>query len=1125
MQTTKSSIILWICLLLGSCSELKGQVYPVKVNNLWGLINGEGELVATPEYDAIHKLIGDHAVVVRNGKYGLLNSLGKELVPLRYTYLEELSDQLILINEGGNCLEGDCAGGLWGLIHLPTGNLLKPRYALIEKFGDAGHARVNLGGRCDYEQCEGGAWGLVDSNANLLIPAEYNELIPPVGQEVFLKSENGWGTYDLNGDSIAIQPQYKSLERLGPNRLVMVLNELSGVIDNQGRTIIEPRYDGVYPGGEGDHLVFEKNFKMGLMDSFGNELIPALYQSVKKMRSAWVQVRKDDRWGLRNLRDEELMGCVLMDIDSLGNDFALVQRGPLWGVIDSSGKELVPIRYGELKVANDSLFRALEREYYKWIDRRGKVRKALKFDWIGPFENGAAKVSVDGKEGLIGLAGNWLIPAKYQTVNTFQSVAQARKNSLSEWEYFYHTDDGLPTKIRSFIVMKGSDRGDERENFTSTSSGWFFNRSKQLWGLRSTTTNRILIQPTYLRANPIAGTNFTCVGKLPRSGNQQLFGLVNHQNGQVILEPMFASVMLEDFDAFGVARAKYESDKYALLRMDGTVVNFPQASYIGDFSEGLARVNLGGTLVWREEDDLGSLQTQSIYDREYNEQRDRYQFCEGGLWGFVNAEGEWVAPAKYGMVLDFKEGVARYMEGGKWGLLNRDFQTVVKPNYDVISYLEGETPLLALGMDQEGYGFIDAKGELVVQAQFGEVGNFREGMVRVASQGKWGFANLSGEVRIPPQYNYVTDFYEGRARVRDKRFWGYIDESGNLITAQKYLRAGDFHEGLAWVQGKKFFGFIGPDGKYVIEPEFSKVGDFENGMAPAMRKGKWGMINKKGNWVVPPRYFRIGAFRDSVAVIQEKGDFGLIDAKGDFILKPGFRELTGFTQGLALARKGLEFGYLSPEGEVKIDFQFARAEEFSCGRAAFFHRGKWGFIDTAGVQIVPATYGKVRYFSENRAAVRLNGKWGFVNPEGGIAVPAIYDKVGQFRDGRAAVFRNGAWGFVNADGTVVIGLEYDAVGTFRDGLVAVQKKGKWGLLNTHGAPMTLLKYDELGQHHEGLAKVLIARKYGVATTDGRVLLESGADVVTRTGDCIQVEASDKIGYINLKGEWIWEPRN
>lgn len=1110
-----------------AATMVRAQGYPVKVDRKWGLIDRNGKLIASPAYDAIHPGQADHSIVVLEGKYGLLDGNGGGLIEARYTFLRELSDALVLTNLGGNCLDGNCEGGKWGIMHLPSRASLDPQFELVAPLDRFGLARVNVGGDCNYEDCKGGRWGLVDTLANLVLPPLYEQIRYQSAREAIVKTEAGWGLFSMALDSMLIPPRYEELRRVGPNRLAMQEGDRYGVVDNAGRVIVSPQFADVQDGTYG-YLSFQKGDKYGLMDSMGVQVLEPRYQYARKGEYDWILVR-DEQWGLADMEGREVIGTVLRQIGIQTPGHVIVQRGLTWGVLNAMGQETVPVKFDGVQYIDDTTFLVKDRSYYKWYDQNGDITQVLTFEEFGEFVDNVAKARRKTGWGLINGYGTWLLPPKYESVQRFQRVARAKVPGRDKWQYAYYDDKGIPTKVKSFVVMRGE--GEDRDLLaasSATSVGWFLTQGRGLWGLRSPSSGKVYLQPQYTLVRIIPGTNLSVATKPLENSEASGSALVDHVRGRALTEPLFRSIEDSDFRSGNeYARAVFAtSGRYTLIDRKGRFLDLGKAAYVGRFQEGVARVNVGGAIAWKDEPGIDSLSSEFQYDQESARMERRYLYCEGGKWGYVDTLGNWVMPAQYDKALDFREGVARVALEGKWGLVNKRFETIVKPQYDFIDYLyaSGDEVLLSVGLNRSGYGFIDEQGEISILPSFSDVGNFREGLVRFQEDGLWGFANTRGEIVIPAQYQEVGDFHEGRARFRNQRSWGYIDEQGTVLVPETYLRAGDFHGGLAWVQGDKFYGFIGRDGAMVIEPAYSQAGDFYEGLAKARRKGQWGLIDSRGKWVLPPRFYRIEPFRDELAVVQEGGDHGLIDRTGELIVKPSYREIGPFSDRLAVVRSGLEFGYIDPAGELIIPFQYPRAETFQCARAAVFLDGRWGFIDRQGSLVVENRFSKVRAFSEDRAAVRVDGAWGFIDPSGRVSVPLIYKEVGDFRQRRAAVYQEMAgWGFVNEDGTLVIPLGYEEVRPFSNGVAQVKKNGKWGLLNQYGAPMTMLKYDAIREFSEGLAAVEVKQRLGVIDASGRELVSPNYDVISMRGDRVQAEVADKVGYLDPKGNWIWEP--
>lgn len=1124
MHPIRQNITLLVLVLLFANLGFS-QIYPVKSKGKWGLIDQNGNTIAKAEYDAIDEIWGDHAVVVQNSKYGLINSSGTQIVSCSYTFVKQLSDELILINQGGDCSNGDCKGGTWGIQNIRTRNRIDPQFDLITNFNPRGFALVNAGGKCSYADCEGGRWGIVDTLAIQLLNCTFFEIKPGINDEVYVKSESGWGIFDLRMRKMIIPPIHTELLRVNRTNFAVKSEQNWALLNQNGDTLSEAKYDALEDAGQ-EYVAYKLGNHFGLMDSLGRVLTAARFEKIQVNNNQWVTFEKDGRWGIADFNDSTLLDPILTEIVRFSPLTILAKRGNNFGMVDRKGEIIVPFSFPQISIINDSISFFIDRKFYKWVNHEGKILQSLSLDALEEFSpNHVAKAKYLGKWGLINWEGQWIIKPNYESVVLFRQAAKVKDGE--DWQYYYFDEDGHPSTAKRIILVRDDEPEEPVSNLNPTingPNGWFMNSSR-LWGLRDLNSNQIVINPKFTNVNFINRRNLTAVkGKIPKSEDEG-WGIVNNATGKLVTDLYFEKIYVRDFDSFEVARAVYHgSGKYALINAKGEIINIANAGYIGPFKEDIARVNVGGKMIWSPVADIDTIESSVSRNRITNEIEWSYQYCQGGKWGYVDKEGNWLNEPTYETALDFSMGVSRIRLQGKWGAINSQFKVIVKPAFDFIEplFAQNGRTFFAVGENKVKVGFIDPKGEISITPTFDAAGKFHNGLVKIKQDGKWGFSDAEGNVVIAPQYAEAGDFYEGIARVRDKRYWGFIDSLGNPLTKQIYLRAGDFHEGLAWVQDGKFFGFLNHQGEMEIPSEFTALSDFSEGLAPAKRKGSVGLIDQTGKWVVSPKYYRIGAFHDSLAVVQEKGNFGLIDPRGDFVVKPVFREIADFSEGLAKYKKGLLYGYLDATGEQKINCQFPNAGNFSCGRAPIFDKGRWGYIDTTGQIVIEVKYPKVMPFSENLAAIRMGNRWGFLNPSGEIAVPISFDKVGSFLEERAPVYIEGqGWGFINPEGTLVIPCEYDEVGWGGNGIYSVRKDKKWGLINRFGAVMTRCKYDAIGEFSESFASVSRLRSLGVVDSEGRILLSPQYDNVSQVGTMLQVERDEEIGYIDLNGNWVW----
>lgn len=63
------------------------------------------------------------------------------------------------------------------------------------------------------------------------------------------------------------------------------------------------------------------------------------------------------------------------------------------------------------------------------------------------------------------------------------------------------------------------------------------------------------------------------------------------------------------------------------------------------------------------------------------------------------------------------------------------------------------------------WGFINKKGNIVINPSFDDVSEFNEGLAAAKVGDKWGFIDKNGAVVIKPEYDAVTDFKDGICKV------------------------------------------------------------------------------------------------------------------------------------------------------------------------------------------------------------------------------------------------------------------------------------------------------------------------------------------------------------------------
>lgn len=310
------------------------------------------------------------------------------------------------------------------------------------------------------------------------------------------------------------------------------------------------------------------------------------------------------------------------------------------------------------------------------------------------------------------------------------------------------------------------------------------------------------------------------------------------------------------------------------------------------------------------------------------------------------------------------------------------------------------------------FGFIDARGSVVIKPGFTTANCFSEGLSAVEIDGKWGFIDKLGAVVIPIEFDFVLDFSEGLALAKVGNLWGYIDRSGKFAIPPKYEDARSFAEGFAHVRfydpdhrwtsnierkGRWRSAFIDKTGNLALGPFDGAYGDFTGGMALVERTVGYRngilvegyFVDKTGKelWLLNSHYvtrFRNDAIRVAAGddPVTGRTRYSFLDRGGKRLFERTFSDACDFSEGLAVAREGDNFGFINKKGEYVIPPVFSGAETFSEGMAAVWKNGKIGFLDKTGQWQIGSRFDWTGYFREGKAAVAINDKFGYIDKTG-----------------------------------------------------------------------------------------------------------------------------------------------
>lgn len=393
---------------------------PARSGKLWGLIDVKGQWIIKPSYDSIEisqetKL----AIIVEKGKYGLINGDGKVKINTKYEKLNFLQGGVLsfvqngktgIINENGIEIVHAEYKGIWIDSDFPekskycfsvqieeemptkggfyiknkTGFIEKSgKVTIIDKYESFRFFREDIGIIRDefYNKV-----GLVDINLNPLVKQIYTEIKPYSGDEfIAVKYDRYHGTIDKKGKEI-IKPVYTYMTKVGENLLVCNGNLKGGkwgIIDKRGKVVAPIKYSAATTNGE--YICFEENGLWGVMDAVGSI-------TTKPQFSAEPTLSENNILFVLNYMDGYTLNAGYFNVfgqsltksisdllypfengQSFYGGMAPVKMNGKWGCINTSGELVIPCSFDSINSGFNS--------DVAWVTGKAKDGK-LKFGLI-----------------------------------------------------------------------------------------------------------------------------------------------------------------------------------------------------------------------------------------------------------------------------------------------------------------------------------------------------------------------------------------------------------------------------------------------------------------------------------------------------------------------------------------------------------------------------------------------------------------------------------------------------------------------------------------------------------------------------------------------------------------------
>ncbi|WP_375583898.1 WG repeat-containing protein [Cyclobacterium xiamenense] len=214
------------------------------------------------------------------------------------------------------------------------------------------------------------------------------------------------------------------------------------------------------------------------------------------------------------------------------------------------------------------------------------------------------------------------------------------------------------------------------------------------------------------------------------------------------------------------------------------------------------------------------------------------------------------------------------------GLLNPEGKWEVRPTSVARQLLPGNQGLYGARIGGR-YGYVDAAGNTVIDAQYDEVRPFSEGMAAVKLDGKWGYIDRANALIVPCTYDAAGSFSQGIAIVAEGEDRHLIGRNGErlLETCDRISRTQD---GYYLLEKNGLLGLARPDGQLICSPQFDEIRPEGPNRILIRKESNYGIMREDGDFVLPLYYSRILFDKDNQKILakSETDEADLDEADG-----------------------------------------------------------------------------------------------------------------------------------------------------------------------------------------------------------------------------------------------------
>ena len=330
-------------------------ILKVQKDGKYGLINLEGKEILACNYDEINSLKGTKGVVttLKDSKLGLADSVGNIIIENNYSEIKSLTNKY----ENGFIVKDE--NGKYGVIKYNKTIALENKYDDIK----------NIYGNSMYVVKEADSWKVIDEEQKIILENGFSDIKFINADNIIYIKDGKYGVVNALGQEL-IGNQYEELKYAYSGMLIAKKDGKYGMINTDNETKLDFIYSNIKYIENADIIQAQKdNIQSDLLNRNLEVKATGILSEIN-IEDKYIKVRENDEYKYYNFKLENKNNTEIL----IGKTLYLSKKGGKYGYVDQNGIVVVDYIYDDATEQNNYGYVAVKKDG-KWgaLDQKGKV--------------------------------------------------------------------------------------------------------------------------------------------------------------------------------------------------------------------------------------------------------------------------------------------------------------------------------------------------------------------------------------------------------------------------------------------------------------------------------------------------------------------------------------------------------------------------------------------------------------------------------------------------------------------------------------------------------------------------------------------------------------------------------